>query len=180
MVKKISYIIIALAILVAGYFAFAKLNYWQRSVWIFKMNNTEQGFEGRGGRERGEFYGRPARENQQGFERRGDRQISDSARRQFEARGGRPDMRRRNVPDSLRRQQLPGNDVGQIGTPPSDRRFRDGEGRGRDDFRGGNKIYLKNVYWFLAAFAAFTVIMIYLDRAYCLIFGVRKQMLKGR
>jgi hypothetical protein len=175
MVKKISYIIIAAAILVTGYYALGKLNYWQRSVWIFKMNNSEQGFEGRGDREHGEFFGRPAQENLQGFERRGGRQISDSARRQFEARGGRPDMRRRNVPDSLRRQQFPGNEGGQTGTPPSERRFRDGEGRGRGDFRSGNKIYLKNVYWFLAAFAAFTVIMIYLDRAYCMIFGDRKK-----
>lgn len=38
MVRKISFAILALAILATGFIAFRKLNYWESSVWIFKLN----------------------------------------------------------------------------------------------------------------------------------------------
>lgn len=134
MVKKISYILIAVAITATGFIGLKKLNYLERSVWIFKLDNSGQNFEGRGGRGRGE----------------------------------RPDMRNRNIPDSLRREQFRRNDREQMAAPAFERGHRDGGGRG--EFGGGKKIYLKNIYWFTAAFALFTVIMIYLDRAFCFVF----------
>jgi len=39
----------------------------------------------------------------------------------------------------------------------------------RGEFPGGKKINIRNVKWFLAVFASFTVIVIYIDKAICLI-----------
>jgi len=42
--------------------------------------------------------------------------------------------------------------------------IRNVEGRGRSDFNGGKKVSLRNVLWFLAVFASFTVATLYIDR----------------
>jgi hypothetical protein len=47
--------------------------------------------------------------------------------------------------------------------------MRNGEGIRRGEFPGGKKINLNNVLWFLAVFASFTVLAIYIDKAFCLI-----------
>jgi len=163
MVKKISCLIISAAIITAGYFALGKLNYWERSVRIFSMNNTDQRFEGRG---RGGF------ERPEGFRERSGRQVMrelpDSIRARFEAEGRRPMIRDRNIPDSLRR-QFRQDGVERIDRGSFEGRTRDGGDRGRGGFSGGKKINLMNVVWFLAVFASFTVITVYLDKAYCLI-----------
>jgi hypothetical protein len=123
MVKRISFIMISVAILVAGYFALNKLSYWERSVRIFSFN-SDQVFERRMGKGQG------------GGEGRG----------QF----------RRNEGERMEGVAFEG-------------RMRGGEGRGRGEFQGGEKINLRNVVWFLAVFASFTIISIYIDKAYCLI-----------
>lgn len=178
MVKKISFGIIAVAILVIGYIAFNKLNYWDRSVMIFNPNSTDLCFEGRMGRGQGGFEGRDGFRGREGFarpegsgegfERPQRREIPDSMRARFEAGSGRRGTRDGNTPDSLRR-QFSQNDRNLNGRFSGEGAFRNGEGHGRGEFPGGKKIRLTNVMWFLAVFAAFTVVAIYIDKAYCLI-----------
>jgi hypothetical protein len=155
MVKKISFLILSVAILVIGIIAFSKLSYWDRSVRIFSFSSAAP-FEGRMGRGPGggEFEGR---------ERSGGRE-------------GRPipEMRERNIPDSLR-QQFGTRDGERMGRGPFEGGIRNGESRGRGEFPGSKKINLRNVVWFLAVFASFTVVAIYLDKTYCLI---RKRKVK--
>ncbi|OFY75633.1 MAG: hypothetical protein A2V46_11570 [Bacteroidetes bacterium RBG_19FT_COMBO_42_7] len=155
MVKKISFLILAVAILVIGIITFSKLSYWDRSVRIFSFSSAAP-FEGRMGRGPGggEFEGR---------ERSGGRE-------------GRPipEMRERNIPDSLR-QQFGTRDGERMGRGPFEGGIRNGESRGRGEFPGSKKINLRNVVWFLAVFASFTVVAIYLDKTYCLI---RKRKVK--
>ena len=143
MARKISFLILSVAILVTGITGLNKLGYWDRSVRIFSFN-SDVPFEGRGGRGQGE--------------------------RGFEGREGRhgPGMRDPNIPDSLRQQFGPGNGERMRGDP-SEGGVRPDEGRERGEFRGGKKINFRNVQWFLAVFAAFTVIVIYLDKGYILI-----------
>jgi hypothetical protein len=168
MVKKISYAIIAVAILITGYIGFNKLNYWERSFWIFNSSGTNQRFEGRMGRGRVGFEGRGELRGREGFARPQMREIPDSVRARFEEGRRGQGMRNRNMPDSLR-QQFPQNDINRSGRIPAEGAFRNGEGRGRGEFQGGKKIRLTNVWWFLAVFAAFTLIVIYIDKAYSLI-----------
>ena len=200
MVKKISFLLLSAAILVSGYFACRKLNYWERSVRIFTIGNSDQFFEGRTGRDYGRFEGRRSFEERDrsgrsestrdGFQRPDMRNLPDSIRASFEEGGRRPGMRGRNVPDSLRirferegvrpatnegnspdslRRQNRRQDGGQMGRIPFERGPGNRDGRGRGEFRGGKKINLRNVLWFLAVFGAFTVIVIYLDKAYYII-----------
>jgi len=174
MVKKISFLILAAAILVTGVIGFRKLGYWERSVRIFKTGSGTQ-FEGRTGR------GGGGREFERGeSERPLLRELPDSIRARFEAGEGRQGqgMRGRNIPDSLR-QQLRPQDGGRTGRGSFEGGFRTGEGRGRGEFPGGQKINIRNVKWFLAVFALFTVIAIYIDKAACLI-RRRKAILNGR
>jgi hypothetical protein len=180
MVKKISFLILSVAILTIGVIAFSKLSYWDRSVRIFSFN-SDAPFEGRMGRGpegRGEF-GETGRFNRQerpgeGFARPEMREIPDSIRARFEAGEGKPEMRDRNMPDSLR-QQFRRNDGERMGRAPFEGGVRNGEGRGRDEFPGEGKINLRNFLWFLAVFALFTVLSIYIDKAFCL---VRKRKLR--
>lgn len=155
MVRKIIYAIISLMILYFGYSAFTRLNYWDRSTRIFKLDRS-QTFDrrlGRGGPE-GSRGGRTDLRN-----------IPDSIRQRFADAGGRPEFRPersefRQIPDSVRR--------GFAG--PGFRRSNErDEGRGHGDFRGGKKINLNNIWWFMAVFASFTVIVLYLDRLIILI-----------
>lgn len=168
MVKKISFTILALAILAAGIYAFTKTNYWERSIRIFSFDSNAA-FNGREGNERGGFDRRrmPAGERRD-FNRPDFRQLPDSVRARFEAGRGRPEYNRQNIPDSLRRQSGDRNRM-EGGRPPFEGGFRDGGGRGRGEFPGGKRINFRNVQWFLAVFAMFTVIAIYLDKAICLI-----------
>jgi hypothetical protein len=144
MVRKISFAVLALAILITGVIAFRKLNYWESSIWIFKLNSGQRiesrtGHSQGDGRGRGGFRdeGRPERaEGIEGQQRHGER---------FEG------SRMRDFPDSNR------------GRFPSDAGFRSRDGLGRGDFRGGKKINLGSVLWYLAVFASFTVAAIYID-----------------
>jgi hypothetical protein len=164
MVKRISFLILAAAILVTGVIGFGKLGYWERSVRIFKTDSGTQ-FEGRMGRGGGgrEF-------DRVESDRPLLRELPDSIRARFEAGEGRrgQGMRGRNIPDSLRQQLRP--QVGErTGRGSFEGGFRTGEGRGRGEFHNGEKINIRNVKWFLAVFALFTVNAIYIDKAVCLI-----------
>jgi hypothetical protein len=157
MVKKISLIILSAAILVTGYFAFRNLNYWERSYRIFNSQSEQpfrkefrRGPEGFEGREGGERSGRPERRIE-GFERR-DRAMPDSLRQGFNP-GDRENRERMSPQGGIKR----------------------GGRHGGGDFQDGQNIRLGTVGWFLAVFASFTVISIYLDKAYNLI---RKKKLK--
>ena len=169
MTKKISFIILSVAIVVTGYFAFRNLNYWQRSVRIFKMNSDQpfgrsrEGFERRGG------FDRLSNEGER-FDRNATREMPDSLRKRFgEAERVRPAIQEGTVPDSIRQRFKSGE------RRPGDRmsfeggRGRGGDRRGGNGFRDGRNINLGTVGWFLAVFAAFTVITIYLDKAYYLV-----------
>jgi len=168
MIKKILTAIISLAIIITGIIGFSRLRYWERSVWIFKMNN-EQTF--RGGRfERGGPPNRNFRP-QEGDLRAGDRpdlrNLPDSVRqRMIEERGLRTET------DSLRQ--------GRTGAVPGDRKEFNGrrperDGRQGRDFRGGNSIRLRNVLWFLAVFSLAALLTIYIDK---LLKSVRKRKKK--
>lgn len=173
MVRKISLIIISVAILFAGFTGAKKLRYWERSVWIFKISEQPVGFDRRGG---GNFN-RPERSRMEGERDRSERyegqrerfdrarpgQFTDSLRAENDLRErsyGRPE---RTMPDSLRLELLNRDREGM------ERRSFNGRGMDRDQhgrggFRGGKKVSLRNVAWFLAVFASFTVIIIYLDK----------------
>lgn len=179
MVKKAVFLIISAAILIYGYLAFERLNYWERSIRIFKVD-TDQPFNGRIGRGGSEARSVERRDTRPDF-----RNIPDSVRQRYESREGRgierPEMR--DLPDSLRRRLEKGR--GRQGVqgreiPDSLRReFRNFDGErsrfeggirgssdhGRGDIRG-QKINLRNVWWFTAVFAAFTVIVIYIDKLF--------------
>lgn len=174
MIKKIAIILFSLGIVVTGAFGFRKLNYWERSAWIFRLNTTDQRFEGREGRPPGEFRGRPegefrdrsegGRETFEGRGERGNRELTERSGREFMERPERAfrDTPEREFRDSTQREfrQRP-DDRASFG--PGDR------GRGghvRGDFRGGQKIRLRNVWWFLAVFSAFAAVTLYLDRAW--------------
>lgn len=176
MVKKISFLILSVAILVTGVIGFSKLGFWDRSVRIFNYssNTSPEGRMGRGGEgrefERGEFDRMERPGGREGFIRPEMRELPDSIRARFESREGRQGQgtRGRNIPDSLR-QQLRPQDGERTGRGSFEGGFRTGEGRGRGEFPGGQNINIRNVKWYLAVFAAFTVIAIYIDKAVCLI-----------
>ena len=158
MVKKISFLILSVFILVVGVIAFNKLSYWDRSVRIFKYS-SDTPLEGRRGR---------GTEGREGFSRPEMRELPGSIRERFETREGRPGqgIRERNIPDSLRH-QFRSHDGERLERGSLDGGIRNGEGRGRGEFAGGKKINIRNVKWFLAVFASFTVIAIYIDKAVC-------------
>jgi len=173
MVKKISFLILAAAILVTGVIGFRKLGFWDRSVRIFNYSSNTS-FEGRMGRGQG---GRGFERGE--FERPLMRELPDSIRARFESREGRSGqgMRGRNIPDSLR-QQLRPQDGERTGRGSFEGGIRTGEGRGRGEFPDGKKINIRNVQWFLAVFAAFAVIAIYIDKAACLIRSRKARLMR--
>ena len=155
MAKKISYIVLSIAILICGYFAFTRLNYWERSIRIFKLSNSAQSFEGRRMRGPGALRDNRATgdrggfNRQEGFRGRSEgsevRQLPDSIRAKFGAIDGRQGMRNRNVPDSLRRMSMVNRrDIS--GRGQFDSGMRGGHGRGRGELPGGKKINIRNVY----------------------------------
>ncbi len=158
MFKKIIFIILSLAIVTAGVVGFTKLNYWQRSISIFKYDSSAQQF-GRGGRGAG----------MDGFRRdegRGEgirREIPDSIRQRF-AREGRPPMGLDRVrPDSLFSRGS-GQGRGTRGEGGFEGGMRRGGGPERGGHEGGKKINLETAGWFLAVFAAIVVIAIYTEK----------------
>jgi len=148
MIKKISFLILSVAIVVIGVIAFSKLSYWERSVRILSFS-SDASFEGRMGR---------------GPEGRGEYGERSGLNRQERDEKGfsRPEMR--EMPDSLRQQFRKGNEE-RMGRGRIVGGMRNGEGRGRGEFPGGKKINLRNVQWFLAVFALFTVVAVYIDKA---------------
>jgi hypothetical protein len=152
MVRKISFLILSVAILVTGVVAFSKLGYWERSVRIFSFSSNAPFNERMGGGPgaRGEIGERGRSDRRErpggGFDRRETRELPDSLRQQFRQRNGE-----------------------RMGRGTFEGRMRNGEGRGRGEFQGGKKINILSVKWFLAVFASFTVIVIYIDKAFCLI-----------
>jgi hypothetical protein len=190
MVKKISFAILSLAILVTGVIALKKLNYWESSVWIFKLNSGQlsEGRNGHGqgdGRGRGGFRDERRIERAEGidgqqrpgerFEGSPMRELPDSIRERFSGRGRGPGMRDRNFSDSLRR-DFSHEFSGRSERVPNDAGFRSHDGRGRGDFSGEKKINLRNVLWYLAAFASFTIVAIYSDKALKLIRKRKKSL----
>ena len=132
--------ILSVAILITGVIAFSKLSYWERSVRIFNLS-SDIPFERRieRGPESGRRYSEGDRFNRQerpgeGSVRPGMSELPDSIRARFEVREGR-----------------------------SGHGMSNNEGRGRGEFPGSKKINLRNVKWFLAVFASFTVVVIYVD-----------------
>ena len=146
MVRKNSFLILSVAVLVIGIIAFSKLSYWDRSVRIFNYSSDTP------------------------FERRTGRGLEG---REFEAGEGRPGqgMRERNIPDSLRQQFGPRNGE-RFERGHFEGGIINGESRRREEFSGGKKINIRNVKWFLAVFTSLTVIVIYTDKA---IFLIRKR-----
>jgi hypothetical protein len=178
MLKKIVYAAIALAVVIAGYIGVNRLNYWQRSVRIFSIDSV-QSFDSRGGRSlEGGMVGRQSFEGREGFQRPDLRQIPDSVRSRFGAQGNRLPMGgNHNFPDSLRQrnfrnfqgqlQQGQNGAVQNLNRRPQIGEFEGGRpGRDRGGFLGGKRVNLRNVWWFLVVFAAFTSITIYADKAY--------------
>jgi hypothetical protein len=160
MAKKISFLILSAAILVIGVIAFSKLSYWDRSIRIFKFS-TNSISEGRMGR---------SPEGREGFARPEMREMPDSLRARFETREDHPGqvMSDRNIPDSLR-QQFRTRDEERMERVPLEGGIRNDEGHGRGEFPSAKKISIQNVKWFLAVFASFTIIVIYIDKAICFI-----------
>lgn len=142
MVKKIATLLLSVSLVAIGLMALNRLSYWERSVWIFKMND-QQNF-GRRGFDRG----RPNLEGRENRERT--------------ARFVRPEIE--NLPDSVIRQRAENFRREREGS------FRgrgfEGERRGRGDFRRGKNVQLSKVSWFLAASALFTVVTIYIDKGF--------------
>ncbi len=174
MLKKISFSIIALALIVVGIFAFNRLHYWDRSVQIFKVNNERslvRGFDrGRTTFDRS-FFNRGGNTNSN----------EENSRRDF-----------RNVPDSVRQRasaqrqfQAQPDSIRQAGTgtfPGDQNSFRERNfernGGGRGGFRSRSNVQLRSVTWFLAVFAGITVITIYIDKSIKLIRRRKKQYQK--
>ncbi len=164
MVKKVSFLLFSVAIVITGYIAFSKLNYWERSVRVFSNKSQAGRFERRNpGRVltyegRGEIRdpGRPGRPGMNG--------IPDSLRRRFEPGQSQREFRGRNVPDSLERTRIQRSESGRFDGSAFDRRTGNEARYRRGDFRGGKKINLRNIIWFLAVFASFTAITIYFDK----------------
>ena len=170
MVKKISLIILSLAIVATGIIGAIKLNYWQRSVSIFKVNSYEQQF-GRGGRGPGmEGFGRG-----EGMRDGMRRELPDSIRQRFAGEGRSDSLYRRGrgMGDQQMRRDESGRGYREEGMARGEggleRGTRSQGHRGGEDFRGGKKINLDTVGWFLAVFASLVVIVIYIEKAIKLI-----------
>jgi hypothetical protein len=176
MVRKIIIALFVLVVLVTGYLSFKKLNYWDRSVMIFKDGSSQQFNRGRGGRGFGEFEGRegtPRPEFREGMQRPGDINMPDSIRQSMSGRGQRNFNRLRPGSDSLniaRRERNPevserGGFTGASGG---------GNRNGGRDFRRGNTVNLNMVLYYLAVFALFTLIMVYAEKGYRMIIKQKK------
>jgi hypothetical protein len=152
MIRRISFLILSVAILVNGVIAFNKLNFWKKSVEIFSFDSNAV-FGARMGN---------SSEEGKGVGDRGKLNIQDGSVRQ--GRG----KRNKNVADSLKKQLEP-NESGKTDNQLFKVGVREREGRGRSEFTEGKKINLRIVLWFFAVFASFTVLVIYIDNGISLI-----------
>jgi hypothetical protein len=171
MVKKILVLIFVAAILITGYISLRKLNYWERSVAIFKLDSPPQGFEARGGRGFGEEEGGRTSGTRPGFRDGGrpDRMnIPDSVRKRFQQNGQRNFGRESNRRDTVF-----------MGRGDFNGRMRGPEGfEGRGDRRGGT-INLTRVIYYLSVFALFAVIVVYIEKGYRLIFRKKNRFVEN-
>lgn len=176
MVNKIFIMLFVLAILVTGYLSFKKLNYWNRSVMIFKYDSSQQFNRGRGGRGFGEFEGREGAtrpEFREGMQRPEGINIPDSLRQRIGGRGQRNINRTRPVSDTL-------NITGGVRNPEFSERggfpggIKGQERNGGRDFRRGSTVNLNMVLYYLGVFALFTVIIVYIEKGYRLIFKQKR------
>lgn len=167
MVRKISFLILAIMVLAAGIYASGKLRYWEKSAVIFKIGEDSP-FDGRMRGGAADFRAGERFEGRRDFEPHGmrGRNVPDNLRQEFI----RPESDHfgRNVPDSLR-QRLSSGAGNRSGSGRIEAGMIPGERRERGDIRGGSKINLRNVLLFMAVFASFTVAAIYIDMAYVLI-----------
>ncbi len=153
MAKRIGILIISIAIIVTGIIAFNKLHYWEQSVRIFSINK-EQSFRRGGDRHRGDFNRDERHNRSERWNRQNPRDSRD------ENRGSRFDEGQALVlPDSLNQTENTRTDRSSF----RDSDFRR-EGHHRGDSRRSSSIRLENAGWFLAAFAMFTVVTIYIDK----------------
>ncbi len=144
MIKKIGIILFVLAILVTGYLSFKKLSYWDRSVMIFKYDSSQPFNRGR-----------------------------DGTRQRMEGRGQRNVNRMRPGNDSLNTIRGDRNpEFSEGGGFPGGTRGQ--EGRGGRDFRRGSTVNLDMVLFYLGVFALFTLITVYIEKGYRLIFKQKK------
>jgi hypothetical protein len=170
MIKKISILIFVSVILVCGSISIKKLNYWERTISVLRVNSSAPFFDGRGrgfGESgRGErFEGRPR--FGEGIQQ-GEVMNADSLRPRSDRRGQRFEGNGVNRSDSLRTGRADrGNNSAARGS--FDGRIRDMDRPGGREGRGGSTISMRNVVYFLAVFAFFTAIAVCLDKAYCLI-----------
>lgn len=177
MVKKIFIILFVLAILATGYLSFKKLNYWDRSVMIFKYDSSQPFNRGRGGRDFGEFEGREGAvrpEFREGIQRPELMNVPDSLRQRMAGRGQRNLNRMRPGNDSLNIIRGDRNSgFSERGGFPGGARGLEGNGGGRD-FRRGNTVNLNMVLYYLGVFALFTLVTVYFEKGYRLIFKQKK------
>ncbi|WP_346863503.1 hypothetical protein [uncultured Draconibacterium sp.] len=150
MAKKITIGILSLGILIIGIMAMNRLRYIERSAWIFKVNNEQtvnRGFDRHGGN-----FERERNERSGGNQRLDFRNIPDSVRQRIIA-----EREFRSAPDSLRE--------GRTRPFPGDREsFRKSGFERGSHGRGGRTVHLNTVGWFLAVFALFTLITVYIDK----------------
>jgi hypothetical protein len=180
MIKRVSIIILVSAILITGYISMRKLNFWERSVAVFKMNSSGQSFGLRGGRGPGEFRNGPetgrSPEFRDGRQRPDRMNIPDSLRAGNEGRAQRFERRERPGAGSLSTGRTERDTIFAL-RGPIDGRIRNENGYHRREGRGGSPVSLTNVLYFLAVFVFFTTVVIYLDKAICLII-LRKNKLQ--
>jgi hypothetical protein len=163
MVKKIGIIVFVIAVVAVGYISLKKLNYLERSFAIFKLDSSSQVFEGRGGRGFGEQNGGGHAGMRSGLREGGERSgrinVPDSVRRNFQ------NYDQRNIGREANRRDTVFIGRGEFnGRPGGHEGF---EGRGD---RRGSTINLKMVGYYLAVFALFTLIVVYIEKGYRLIF----------
>jgi hypothetical protein len=175
MVKKTGIILFVLAILVTGYLSFKKLNYWDRSVMIFKYDSSQPFNRGRGGRVYGEFEGRGAArpELREGMQRPGGMNMPDSVRQRMAGRGQRSFNIITTSGDSLNLTRAERN------TEFSERGGFAGGVRGQErnggrDSRRGKTVNLNMVIYYLGSFALFTLMTVYFEKGYRMIFKQKK------
>lgn len=179
MVKRISILLLVAVVLITGYFSFRKLNYWERSVMIFKMNSSSQSFQGRGGRGFSESEGRETDgrrpEFRDGMQRPGRMNMPDSLGRRSEGRGQRNFNRIPGGPDSFSSRR-PVRDTTFSSRGEFGGRMRGGDMNGGRDFRRGKTVNLNLVIYYLAVFALCTLIMVYIEKGYRLIFRKKNKL----
>jgi hypothetical protein len=166
MIRKIGVIILVSGILITGIISMGKLNFLGKSAAILKVNTYGQSIAGRDGSGRhSEFPEQFGHENS--------RISSDSAMAGFGGRERHFERQGFNRYDSLNTQRF-SQDSTFSARSSFGGRMRDNDGPEGRDFRRGSIIRLDKVICYMAIFAFFTVIAIYLEKLYCLVFCRQK------